>query len=267
MGKFLLIGSDGYLGSSFKKYLKRKNIVVYEYKYKNFYSNKSLEDFKGKINTIVHFAISGSLDKKKNFNNDINFAKKLFQFSKINNIRSYYISSISAFENNKSFYSKLKIKIEKQAVKYNVKIIKPGMIWHNKPKSWFGNVNFIVSLCYILMPLIGRGNHHIYMLHLNDFLEALYNICKIKKINKFTIFNKETISFKDLIKKICIKKNKFYFFVPIPIIIIYPIFKFLYLAKILSCDTYDSIQSYRFAKKHNFLGYKIINTSKSFKNY
>ena len=82
MNKFLLIGSDGYLGTYFKKHLKNKNKIVIDYKYKDFYSNKSLEIFKNKVDFVIHFAISKSLDKKKNFYHDIKFAKKLFTFCK-----------------------------------------------------------------------------------------------------------------------------------------------------------------------------------------
>ena len=58
MNKFLLIGSDGYLGTYFKKHLKNKNKIVIDYKYKDFYSNKSLEIFKNKVDFVIHFAIS-----------------------------------------------------------------------------------------------------------------------------------------------------------------------------------------------------------------
>ena len=86
------------MGSYFKKHLKNKNKIVIDYKYKDFYSNKSLEIFKNKVDFVIHFAISKSLDKKKNFYHDIKFAKKLFIFCKKNKIKCYYISSISAFK-------------------------------------------------------------------------------------------------------------------------------------------------------------------------
>ena len=267
MNKFLLIGSDGYLGSYFKKHLKKKNKIVIDYKYKDFYSNKSLEIFKNKVDFVIHFAISKSLDKKKNFYHDIKFAKKLFIFCKKNKIKCYYISSISAFKKNKSFYSQLKNKIENIAVKSNIKIIKPGMVWSNSPKSWFGNINEIVNKCFFFIPLIGNGSHHIYLVNINDFTETLFKILKKNRVNKFVIHHKDTFAFRDIIKKICIKKNKINILIPIPSFLIFLIFKFLYKIKVLSSGTYDSLQSYRYAKKHTFKGYEIITTSKSFKKY
>lgn len=267
MNKFLIIGSDGYLGSYFKKYLKKKNKIVFDYKYKDFYSNKSLEIFKNKVDFIIHFAISKSLDKEKNFQHDLEFAKTLFKFSKKNKIKCYYISSISAFKKNKSFYSTLKNKIEVFAKKYNVNIIKPGMVWSNFPNSWFGNVNNIVKKCIFFIPLIGNGDHHIYLVNINDFMKSLFKILNYNRSNKFVICHKDTFSFKDIVKKICVKNKKLVFFIPIPLNLIFFIFKFLYKMKILSSNTYDSLQSYKFAKKHNFKGFKIFNTSKSFKKF
>jgi hypothetical protein len=191
----------------------------------------------------------------------------LFRFSKKKKIRCYYISSISAFRENKSFYSQLKINIEKKALKYGAKIIKPGMIWSNKPKSWFGNVNSIVDLTYILLPLIGNGERHIYMVYLDDFINNLFKICSNKNKVKFAVFNNETFSFRNLIKKICLKKRKNVIFLPIPSGLIYIFFKILYMLKILSADTYDSLQSYKYAKKHTFTDHEIIYTKRSFKTY
>ena len=267
MNKFLIIGSDGYLGASFKKFLKTKKIPYIEYKYKDFYGNKTFKHLINKVDIIVHFAISGSLNKKKNFNHDLNFSENLFRFSKKNKIRCYYISSISAFRENKSFYSQLKINIEKKALKYGAKIIKPGMIWSNKPKSWFGNVNSIIDLTYILLPLIGNGERHIYMVYLDDFINNLFKICSNKNKVKFAVFNNETFSFRNLIKKICLKKRKNVIFLPIPSGLIYIFFKILYMLKILSADTYDSLQSYKYAKKHTFTDHEIIYTKRSFKTY
>ena len=202
MNKFLLIGSDGYLGSYFKKHLKKKNKIVIDYKYKDFYSNKSLEIFKNKVDFVIHFAISKSLDKKKKFLSRYKICKKkLFIFCKKNKIKCYYISSISAFKKNKSFYSQLKNKIENIAVKSNIKIIKPGMVWSNSPKSWFGNINEIVNKCFFFIPLIGNGSHHIYLVNINDFTETLFKILKKNRVNKFVIHHKDTFAFRDIIKK------------------------------------------------------------------
>lgn len=267
INKYLLIGSDGYLGSYFKKHLKKKNKVVIDYKYKDFYSNKSLDIFKNKVDFVIHFAISKSLDKKKNFQHDIKFAKKLFKFCKKNKIKCYYISSISAFKKNKSFYSQLKNKIERIASRNNVKIVKPGMVWSNSPKSWFGNINDIVNKCFFFIPLIGNGENHIYLVNINDFIESLFAILKKERNKRFVIHHKDTFSFKDIIKKICIKNNKVNILIPVPLILIFFIFKFLYKIRILSSSTYDSIRSYKYAKKHKFTGYEIINTSKSFIKY
>ena len=215
----------------------------------------------------MHFAISSSLHNKKNFTHDLKFAENLFNFCKKNKIVCYYISSISAFRENKSLYSKLKIKIEDIANSKNIKIIRPGMIWGYKPMSWFGNINIIIEKCIFFVPMIGAGDRHIYMANINNFMDALLKIFKLKDCNKFVIFNKDTINFKLLVKKICKKKKKKNILIPIPIFLIFKIFRLLYTFKILSSSTYDSLQSYKYAKKHTFAGYKVINTIKSFNKY
>lgn len=268
----LIIGSDGYLGKSLKKYLKKKKKFFYEEKYKNFLNQSiDLYKYKKKIKIIIHFAITNDLGLLYNINKDINFANELSKFCKINKINLVFISSISAFKNNNSKYGTLKFEIEKNIVKFGATIIRPGMVWDFHPGSWFRRIEKLVDRFLFFMPLLGVENKPVYLVYKNDLIEKIFYILEkstkySRKSKIYIVANNNTYSLKEIVYYLAKKKNKFFFFIPIPFFILKLCIKLLVLLKIVDYNFYDSCLSYQYNKLHRFKDCILINTNEDYKN-
>lgn len=269
---FLIIGSDGYLASAFKKILKKKQERFFEEKYENFLNyNIDLNKYDKKIKTIIHFAITNNLGELTNLNNDIKFAKLLARFCKINKINFIYISSISAFKNNNSRYGILKYKIEKEVKKYGATIIRPGMVWDFSPGSWFKRIEKLVDRLFIFMPLLGFINNPVYLVYKKDLIEKIFYISKKKikyprKSNTFVIVSKNTHSLREIVYFLAKRKSKYFLFFPIPFFLIKLSLKILVLIKVIDYNFYDSCLSYQYNKFHSFENCTLINTKKNYES-
>ena len=269
---FLIIGSDGYLASAFKKILKKKQERFFEEKYENFLNyNIDLNKYDKKIKTIIHFAITNNLGELTNLNKDIKFAKLLARFCKINKINFIYISSISAFKNNNSRYGILKYKIEKEVKKYGATIIRPGMVWDFSPGSWFKRIEKLVDRLFIFMPLLGFINNPVYLVYKKDLIEKIFYISKKKikyprKSNTFVIVSKNTHSLREIVYFLAKRKSKYFLFFPIPFFLIKLSLKILVLIKVIDYNFYDSCLSYQYNKFHSFENCTLINTKKNYES-
>ena len=269
---FLIIGSDGYLASAFKKILKKKQERFFEEKYENFLNyNIDLNKYDKKIKTIIHFAITNNLGELTNLNKDIKFAKLLARFCKINKINFIYISSISAFKNNNSRYGILKYKIEKEVKKYGATIIRPGMVWDFSPGSWFKRIEKLVDRLFIFMPLLGFINNPVYLVYKKDLIEKIFYISKKKikyprKSNTFVIASKNTHSLREIVYFLAKRKSKYFLFFPIPFFLIKLSLKILVLIKVIDYNFYDSCLSYQYNKFHSFKNCTLINTKKKYES-
>ena len=269
---FLIIGSDGYLASAFKKILKKKQERFFEEKDENFLNyNIDLNKYDKKIKTIIHFAITNNLGELTNLNKDIKFAKLLARFCKINKINFIYISSISAFKNNNSRYGILKYKIEKEVKKYGATIIRPGMVWDFSPGSWFKRIEKLVDRLFIFMPLLGFINNPVYLVYKKDLIEKIFYISKKKikyprKSNTFVIASKNTHSLREIVYFLAKRKSKYFLFFPIPFFLIKLSLKILVLIKVIDYNFYDSCLSYQYNKFHSFENCTLINTKKNYES-
>ena len=268
----LIIGSDGYLASAFKKILKKKQKIFFEEKYENFLNyNVDFRKYDKKIKTIIHFAITNNLGQIEKLNKDIKFAKELGRFCKINKISFIYISSISAFKNNNSRYGILKYKIEKEVKKYGATIVRPGMVWDYSPGSWFKRIEKLVDRLFIFMPLLGFINKPVYLVHKKDLVEKIFYISKKKtkysrKSDTFVIASKNTYSLREIVYFLAKRKSKFFLFFPLPFFVIKLTLKILVLLKVIDYNFYDSCLSYQYNKFHSFKNCTLINTKKSYES-
>lgn len=111
MRNVLLTGSTGFIGTSFKKKIKKKNLFFLEKYNSNSIKKISLLDkekfikfiSKNNIDTIVHLAWHGiPVFNKKNFDINLQLTKKLVQYSNLTNIKKIFISG-SCFEYGKVY--------------------------------------------------------------------------------------------------------------------------------------------------------------------
>lgn len=77
------------------------------------------------------------------------------------------LSSISAHAGNPSFYAQAKLQIEQYAACHGAMILRPGLTYGGKNGGMFGRLlTQIQSRSFV--PLIGAGNQHQYLLHIDD---------------------------------------------------------------------------------------------------
>ena len=267
MKKFLLIGSDGFIGSNFKRFLRKRKREVLCINY-NYYLNlnKNIERKIKQSDIIIHFAISSNLNNPIEFAKDIKRSKLIFTLSKYHKKKCIFISSISADKLNKSKYSILKIQLEKIASKNNVTIIRPGMVWSKQPRSWFEEVDSFAKNFFFIFPMLGSGNKPLYTVELKQFLKILFDISENKK-GKFVVHDNKIYRFIDIFK-ICLKRyKKTGLIFRIPLYIVYLISKILNKVGLMNNRYYDSLISYKYTSYKKFKNFKILKTNVSFKNY
>ena len=241
----VITGSNGFLGSSLLNYLKKNNntLKIFESS-KNkkklqdkFYFNLH-EDFdksfliRNKISLIIHTAFSFnfySLEEGLKKNRIV--SQKLFTFAKNNNIDIIYISSISAFDQAKSNYGKIKLLIEKDAKENNIVVLRPGLIYSkNNPGGMFGKLLKVIYYLPII-PLINGGKNKQFMCNIFNLCDLINNIILNKNFNHKIIyaFNEKSITLKEMLNRLMLVFNKKRIFIHIPSSIILIILKFFEL--------------------------------------
>lgn len=129
-----ITGSNSYLGQKVSSYLTQKNFEVKEYCRKSVnhpydLKSASLSRFEN-IGTVIHMAHDFGASKT-DFDLICNeIEQQLKAFSK-SNIRSIYISSLSAFVENPSRYSRQKLIIERIFSSYDASVIRVGLVIPN----------------------------------------------------------------------------------------------------------------------------------------
>lgn len=86
--------------------------------------------------------------------------------------RVVFISTISAFEGCRSAYGRTKLAVEKMLQKDSGLVLRPGLVFGNKPGGVFGGIRKQVAKSKII-PLIGSGQTPQYLLHEKTLAQSL----------------------------------------------------------------------------------------------
>ena len=87
-----------------------------------------------------------------------------------------FLSSISAFHGCSSLYGKAKSAIERAAADVGATIIRPGLVYGDRPSGgMFGSLQRLATTSAII-PLIGSGRYKQYLVHEEDLCELLLRI-------------------------------------------------------------------------------------------
>ncbi len=100
-------------------------------------------------------------------------AEKLFEAARAAGVnRRIFISSMSAFEGCKSLYGRAKLEIESRVRSDNVFLVRPGLIYGDRPAGIFGNLVKQTGHAMAL-PLIGGGRQVLCLTHQDDLCEVI----------------------------------------------------------------------------------------------
>ena len=285
----IVTGASGYIGYSFVKFIKKKNLYIrtfgrkklkdFDNTYFNFQNmNISDEDIKG-YKYLIHFAsishtnIKDDTVAKRNILEPAIFlAEKAIK----NNLKKFiYISSVKSidviktdneFKKNKLFddiYSKYKKITEKKLLKLfngletKLIIIRPALVYGGHEK---GNLKILTTYIknspLVLLPYINNNKS---MVHLENLIQSINLITFDDNIKEteFNILDRSNYSFIDICNAINLKFNRKIYFIKIPnflVNILFKIenlFKLNFLRKIFVNEIYprSNIEKYGFKQK------------------
>jgi nucleoside-diphosphate-sugar epimerase len=131
--------------------------------------------------------------------------------------RCIFISSMSAFDEAKSFYGKAKYEAELKLIPKGVISIRPGLIYENQAKGIVGLIQKYVSFLPVI-PIIGDGHYILYLSHIDDLCHAIFELAvsvEIQPTSPIVLANPDPISLKQLISIFANKNNKKVLIIPV----------------------------------------------------
>lgn len=81
--------------------------------------------------------------------------------------RFVFISTISAFDEAESYYGKTKLAVEREVVRQGGLVIRPGLVYGDRPGGMFGALKAQAAKGGII-PLLGNGRYAQYLVHEDD---------------------------------------------------------------------------------------------------
>lgn len=130
------------------------------------------------IDTLIHCAYDFRPIKWSDiYEINVRGSVQLMEQAKAEGVKKIvFISSASAFEGCRSLYGKAKLEIEKEAARLGAAIIRPGLIYGDKPGAMMGALTRVVKLSSVV-PIIGNGKQILYLVHEDDLASLIYKLC------------------------------------------------------------------------------------------
>jgi nucleoside-diphosphate-sugar epimerase len=95
--------------------------------------------------------------------------------------RFVFISSISAFDEAESYYGKTKLAVEHAVTREGGVVIRPGLVYGDRPGGMFGALKAQAGKPTII-PLLGNGRYAQYLVHEDDLAAAVIAAVSTKKV-------------------------------------------------------------------------------------
>lgn len=130
------------------------------------------------IRVLIHCAYDFRPSKWENIRGtNVEGSKHLLSAAKRAGVdKIIFISTISAFEGCSSLYGKAKLEIEKVATDLGALIVRPGLVFGDRPSNgMFGSLQRSITRCSIV-PLIGSGQYVQYLVHEQDLCELVLRL-------------------------------------------------------------------------------------------
>lgn len=215
--RIAVTGSSGFIGTNIVTEGKKKHSVI-PLTRKEFVLgqdiSQQLSDSLKNIDVLIHCAYDFVPRMRKDIRRiNVEGSKKLFIAAQKTKTKVIFLSSMSGFVGCKSEYGRAKLAIENIAKKMGVTIIKPGLVYAQKPKGIVGSLcSFAQKIPFI--PVIKGGRQKLYLCHVKDLAQAIISIAEKKqptaKQGTIVCANEEGIFFRDIIQRL--SKRKLYFF-------------------------------------------------------
>ncbi len=127
------------------------------------------------------------------------------------------ISTISAFEGSRSLYGKAKLAIEKQALAAGATVIRPGLVWGERPGGMMGSLEKIVTALPVVPYLCGAGGLRQFLVHEQDLAASVVRWTCSEPSNKpLTIAHPTPLTLREILVRIAEKKKLRRVWIPVP---------------------------------------------------
>jgi nucleoside-diphosphate-sugar epimerase len=224
-----ITGTNGYLGGCLKDYFSAQGWEVVEVSRRpqagarairhQFGQRLAPQAFTG-VDVLIHCAYDFTPVRWEQIRSvNVEGTRELFRSARADGVgKIICISTISAFPGCKSLYGKAKLEIETIALDHRALIIRPGLIYGDKPAGMFGKlVGQVRGLP--MVPLIGGGAQIQYLLHQADLAKFLEQHARQPSEifpHILTAAHEYPWRFKELLQAIGTRLNKTPKFVPVP---------------------------------------------------
>lgn len=182
-------GASGYLGSRLAAALKSRGWVVYELsrsagERRHFSVPFSLargapRGFFGeeKIDALVHCAYDFGLTSWRDiYEQNVKGSIRLLETARAEGVaKIVFISTMSAFEGCRSLYGRAKLEVEREALRLDAVVVRPGLVYGERSGAMVGALVKAVELSPIV-PLVGGGDYVLYPAHEEDVAELVHRI-------------------------------------------------------------------------------------------
>ena len=139
--------------------------------------------------------------------------------------RIVFISTISAFEGARSQYGKSKLAVERIVLNAGGSVIRPGLVWGERPGGMFGSLRKQVSKGGTV-PTIGDGRFPQYLVHEDDLGNTVLRAAKGEfGARVLTVANPRPWLLRDLILRLAHEEGKTVKLIGVPWRLIYAALK------------------------------------------
>jgi nucleoside-diphosphate-sugar epimerase len=183
------------------------------------------------VTALVHSAWDFNHPKaSENWQTNVEGTRRLLEAAQAAGVtRIVFVSSVSSFEGARSEYGKSKLAVEKLVVAAGGTVIRPGLVWGDRPGGMFGSLKQQVSKGG-LVPMIGSGRYPQYLVHEDDLAEAVRRALHPDTADAFagrvlTVAHPQGWLLRDLIQGIADKEGKSIKLVSVPWRLVYSALK------------------------------------------
>jgi nucleoside-diphosphate-sugar epimerase len=224
-----ITGSSGYLGSKLADYIERSGATAIRLSSNGSPDCISFSLDRGvpagsfesnNIDALIHCAWDFSLTRETEiFERNVEGSIKLFRQAKREGVRRLiFISSMSAFEDCKSFYGKAKLAVEAEIAAMGGSSIRPGLIYSANACGMVGSLVKAIDISP-LIPLIGSGKYVLYLVHEEDLCALVASMLvpgAQLPAKPLIAASEEGHSFKDILRGFAAIRGRSIRFLPVP---------------------------------------------------
>jgi nucleoside-diphosphate-sugar epimerase len=185
-------------------------------------------EFRGRsVTVLIHSAWDFTHPKAAaNWRSNVEGSRRLIAAAQAAGVQQIvFISTISAFEGARSQYGKSKLAVEHMVLAAGGTVIRPGLVWGERPGGMFGSLRQQVSKGGIV-PTIGDGRYPQYLVHEDDLAAIVLRAAKGEFAGwVLTVANPKPWLLRDLILRMAAEEGKTVKLVGVPWRVIYTALK------------------------------------------